>query len=57
MSSFPDEIIPDDLSVKRQWYLYNKVREFCPEEFRELVCPLPRKRLLPSDDESSEDEE
>ena len=57
MSSLPDEITPDGLSVKRQWYLYNKVREFCPEEFRDLVCPLPRKRLLPSDDESSEDDE
>ena len=54
MSSLP---IPDGLSVKRQWYLYNKVREFCAEEFQDLVYPLPRKRLLPSDDESSEDEE
>ena len=58
MSSLPDEIVPDGLSVKRQWYLYEKVREFCPAEYRDIVCPLPRKRPSPSsDDESSEDEE
>ena len=58
MSSLPDEIVPDGLSVKRQWYLYEKVREFCPAEYRDVVCPLPRKRPSPSsDDESSEDEE
>ena len=57
ISGTPDmSSLPDGLSVKRQWYLYNKVHEFCPEEFRDLVCPLARKRLLPSDDESFEDE-
>ena len=57
-SSLPNEIVPDGLSVKRQWYLYEKVREYCPEEHRDSVCPLPRKRQAPStNDESSEDEE
>ena len=56
-SSLPNEIIPDGLSVKRQWYLYEKVWEYCPEEHRDSVCPLPHKRQAPStDDESSEDE-
>ena len=56
-SSLPDELIPHGLSVKRQWYLYKTIREFCQVEYQDLVCPLPRKRPLPSDDESSEDDE
>ena len=35
-------VIPiEGLSVKRQWYLYEAVREFCKEEFKDPVCPKP----------------
>lgn len=56
VQSLPDIIAPDGLPLKRQWYLYEKIREFCPEHCKDLVCPLPRKRPSPSDDESPEDE-
>ena len=29
-SDLPDEIVPPGLSLERQWYLYNKIHEFCP---------------------------
>jgi len=37
----PTVIRPPGLSLERQWYLYNKIREFCSEESRDLVCPEP----------------
>ena len=33
-------IIPLGLSFERKWYLYNKIREFCPDNTKDLVCPL-----------------
>ena len=51
-SHLPSTVAPDGLSLKRQWYLYDKIREFCPIEAQDLVCPMPRKRLpSPSDEE------
>jgi len=38
-------IEPPGLSLECQWYLYDKIREFCEEESRDLVCPKPRKSL------------
>ena len=38
---FPDEIQPRGLSLERQWYLYDKIREYCSHETRDLVCPHP----------------
>lgn len=40
-SLFPDQITPKGLSIERQWYLYEKIREFCPEVARDLTCPEP----------------
>ena len=37
----PAVIDPPGLSLERQWYLHNKIREFCSEEARDLVCPQP----------------
>ena len=37
----PPVINPPGLPLKRQWYLYNKLREFCPDDAKDLVCPLP----------------
>ena len=44
-SDLPNALVPEGLSLKRQWYLYEKIQEFVPCEAQDLVCPLPRKRL------------
>ena len=31
---------PSGLSLKRQWYLYNSIRMYCPQEVQDKVCPL-----------------
>ena len=40
-SELPSVIAPAGLSAQRQWYLYEKIREFCPVADRDLTCPLP----------------
>ena len=40
-TELPDVIEPAGLSAQRQWYLYDKIREFCPVSDRDLTCPLP----------------
>ena len=37
----PSQVVPDGLSVERQWYLYDKIPEFCPDDAKSLVCPCP----------------
>ena len=37
----PAIIPPLGLSLEQQWYLYNHIREYCPEEVRDDVCPEP----------------
>lgn len=37
----PDVIQPKGLQSQRQWYLYDSIREFCPEEDQDITCPLP----------------
>ena len=37
----PEEITAPGLSLERQWYLFQKIREFCPDEVKDLVCPKP----------------
>ena len=32
---------PHGLSLERQWYLYEQIQPFCPEEDQDSVCPLP----------------
>ena len=44
-SDLPEKIIPPGLSLESQWYLHDKIREFCPEECRDLVCPKPSQPL------------
>ena len=53
-SNLPSLVPPDGLSLQRQWYLYDKIREFCPLEVQDLVCPMPRKCLSSSSDEEDE---
>ena len=41
----PQLIIPPGLSLERQWYLYNKIHEFCSDGVKDLVCPQPTRPL------------
>jgi len=41
----PEQIIPQGFSLERRWYLYDKIREFCPEHLRDKVCPKPSEQL------------
>lgn len=41
----PPEIHPPGLSNDRKLYLFEKIREFCPVECRDIVCPDPRDSL------------
>ena len=37
----PPSIAPQGLSLERQKYLFDKIREYCREDVRDLVCPDP----------------
>ena len=39
--NLPPVIQPPGLSLDRQWYLYDSIRQFCPESVRDNVCPKP----------------
>ena len=41
LANMPNIIPPPGLTLERQWYLFNKIREFCPDESKDLVCPKP----------------
>ena len=41
-TELPELIRPSGLTPSRQWYLYNKIREFCPDESKNITCPEPR---------------
>ena len=45
INDMPPVIRPQGLSLERQWYLYNKIREFCTDEAKDVVCPLPSRPL------------
>lgn len=50
-TSLPTVIPTAGLSLKRQWYLYESIREFCKEECMDSVCPKPSrpKSSIPDD--------
>ena len=37
----PECFNPTGHFLTRQWYLYQKIREFCPEASRDATCPRP----------------
>ena len=41
----PQLIRPQGLSLERRWYLFDKIREFCPEDVQDMVCPMPDQTL------------
>ena len=40
-TDLPTIIPPPGLSHERRQYLFDKIREFCPQECQDLVCPNP----------------
>ena len=40
-TDLPFVITPPGLSAERQWYLYDSIREYCPDYCKNVVCPLP----------------
>lgn len=40
-NDLPDEVLPPGMSRERRVYLFEKIREFVPEESRDKVCPSP----------------
>lgn len=41
LDDFPRLIQPEGLSFKRKLYLYKKIREYCEEEHKDILCPHP----------------
>ena len=37
----PSIVPAKGLSAERQWYLFDHIREFCPDEDKDITCPLP----------------
>ena len=40
-NDLPPVVPPSGLSPERQWYLYNSIRDYCPLEVQDQVCPRP----------------
>ncbi|MCG8625782.1 MAG: hypothetical protein MJE68_27755, partial [Proteobacteria bacterium] len=40
-TDLPERVAPTGLSLARQWYLFNKIREFCPKDCKDVTCPKP----------------
>ena len=38
-TNLPERIIPMGLSLERQWYLYQKIHDFCPDNVQDTICP------------------
>ena len=45
-TDFPQQIIPPGLSFERQQYLYEKIREFCPQPHYLIIVPHIHESLL-----------
>ena len=39
--TLPPVISPRGLSPERQWYLFDKIREYCRLQLQDITCPLP----------------
>ena len=49
----PSVLPPPGLSLDRQQYLYNKIRQFVPDEHKDTVCPYPGTGASPATPTSS----
>ena len=48
-AEYPPLVLAKSLSANRQWYLFDRIREFCHREDRDITCsepsvPKPKKR-------------
>ena len=43
----PPTVPPPGLSMERRKYLFDKIREFCPPDCQDIVCPEPVDDLTP----------
>ena len=53
-SDLPQVITPRGLTPQRKWYLWDKIREFCLEETKDVVCPIPEEEAAEHLQTSSE---
>ena len=51
----PPVLTPSGLSLQRQWYLYDKIREFCPETMKDATCPKPSQAIGDAPNSPAED--
>ena len=40
-SENPSLVSAKGLSAERRWYLFDSIRQFCPDEDRDITCPKP----------------
>ena len=40
-TDLPQRVMPSGLTPTRQMYLYQKIREYCPDECKDVTCPEP----------------
>ena len=52
----PSILKPKGLDAKRQKYLYDEVREFCKEDTKDIVCPIPTDTAILASEISSSSE-
>ncbi|KAG8270566.1 hypothetical protein J6590_083241 [Homalodisca vitripennis] len=38
---FPQEITPEGMTRARKEYLYKNIRQYCKDEFKDVLCPCP----------------
>ena len=43
-TALPCTLSPSGLSEQRKQYLYNEIRVFCDEEYRDITCPEPSRK-------------
>lgn len=41
VADFPEQIQPEGMTFQRKKYLYKKIREYCEDEYKDLLCPHP----------------
>jgi hypothetical protein len=49
-NGLPSEIIPSGLSEERKQYLFEHIRQFCDERYKDVTCPEPRGKKRPHPD-------
>jgi len=48
-TDLPEALTPTGLSTDRKKYLYEKIRDYCPDSSKDILCPLPVVEPAPTD--------